>query len=67
MSEERVPYLDTTTTDWADVRFPDGKHSGVRVLRGTSIIEVMREGRKTIVDIATCLPIDLSEKTVYNG
>lgn len=64
MSEERVPY--TTTTQWTDLRFDDGKHTGVRVLRGTTVIEIMREGRKKLVDIAECLPIDLSRETVYN-
>ncbi len=68
MSETKAEYrtnVDTTTTQWADVRFPDGKHTGVRVLRGTTIIEIMRDGRKTIVDTAACLPIDLTRQVVY--
>lgn len=66
MSERRAPYLDSTVIDWVDVRFSDGKHSGVRVLRGTTIIEVQREGRKMLIDTATCLPVDLTIKGVYN-
>lgn len=57
MSERREPYLSTATPDWLDLRFDDGKHTGVRVLRGTTIIEVMREGRKKIMDIADCVPV----------
>jgi hypothetical protein len=67
MSEERVPYLDTTTTAWADVRFADGKHTGVRVLRGTTVIEVQRAGRKLLFNTADCLPIDLIDISEYNG
>lgn len=67
MSEERVPYVaGTATIQWADVRFADGKHTGVRVLRGTTIIEVQREGRKLLLDTATCQPIDLSKQIVYD-
>lgn len=64
MSEERAAYETTTTTDtrWADVRFADGKHTGVRVLRGTTIIEVKRDGRQTIVDVASCIPIEVQQK-----
>lgn len=56
MSEERVAYLESSTTSslWADVRFADGKHTGVRVLRGTSIIEIMRDRRRLVFDIAEC-------------
>lgn len=68
MTEEKVPYLnDTTTTKWADVRFPNGRHTGVRVLRGTTIIEVMRDGCKMIVDISDSLPLDLTVNKAYNG
>lgn len=49
---------------WLDIRFEDGEHAGVRVLRGTTIIEVQRKGRKLLIDIATCLPIDLERINV---
>jgi hypothetical protein len=52
MTEERIPYLETA--QWLDLRFDDGKHTGVRVRLGTTIIEVKRDGRKTLVDIAEC-------------
>lgn len=68
MSEERTVYETATdNTRWADVRFADGKHTGVRVLRGTTIIEVKRDGRQTIVDVASCAPLDLAAKQVYDG
>lgn len=51
---------------WLDIRFEDGEHTGVRVLRGTAIIEVQRKGRKLLIDIATCQPIDQTLKKVYD-
>lgn len=55
------------TPQWADIYFEDGAHTGVRVLRGTTIIEVQRKGRKLLIDTATCKAIDQLEKTVYDG
>ncbi len=63
MTETRAPYV--ATTQWADLRFDDGRHTGVRVLRGTTVIEIMREGRKKLVDITECLPLDSQEKIAY--
>lgn len=65
MSEERVPYLNSIGR-WIDIRFDDGKHTGVRVRLGTTVIEIQREGRQKIVDIAECAPIDLPVKSVYS-
>lgn len=56
----------TNTTEWADVRFADQRHTGVRVLRGQTIIEIQRDGRRIIVDIAEYMPIDQTAKQVYN-
>jgi hypothetical protein len=66
MSEERAPYTVPNDDKWIDVRFADGKHTGVRVLRGTTVIEVIRDRRKTLVDIAEMSTIDLSSKAVYD-
>lgn len=66
MSETRPPYLNTTSHLWLDLRFDDGKHTGVRVLRGTTVIEVQRDGRKKIVDIAECMPIEATPKACYD-
>lgn len=62
MNEQRIPSGDTTVIEWADVRFDDGKHTGVRVLRGTYVIEIKRDGRTRTLDIRTCTPIDLVKK-----
>lgn len=59
-----MSYL-TTTSRWIDIRFDDGKHTGVRVRLGTTVIEIQREGRQKVVDIATCAPIDLPVKSGY--
>lgn len=37
---------------WLDLHFDDGQHTGVRILAGTTIIEVQRKGRKKLVDVA---------------
>lgn len=55
-----------TDTRWEDVRFADGKHTGVRVLRGTTIIEVRRDGRQTLVDVAEIRAIDIPSQLVYD-
>lgn len=52
----------TDNARWADLRFADGKHTGVRVLRGTTVIEVRRDGRQTLVDIATCVALEQQRK-----
>lgn len=56
MIEQRPAYTvpNANSSQWVDVRFEDGQHTGVRVLRGTSIIEAQRNGRKVLFDIAEC-------------
>lgn len=63
MTETRATYH--PSTQWFDLRFDDGKHTGVRVLRGTTVIEIMREGRKKLVDITECLPLEQTENISY--
>lgn len=67
MSEEKAPYQVPNENRWVDLRFPDGKHTGVRVLSGTTVIEVIRDGRKRLFDVAEMQTIDLSSKSVYDG
>lgn len=67
MSERRESYVtDNQPSRWIDICFDDGTHTGVRVRAGTTVIEVQRRGRQKIVDITTCLPIDLADKKVYS-
>lgn len=66
MSESREPYTvpNAPPSRWLDIRFDDGKHTGVRVLIGTSVIEVRRDGRQRIVDISA--PIEAQQKACYD-
>lgn len=54
MSEEHVDYAvpNARASRWLDIRFDDGKHTGVRILAGTTVIEVQRQRRIKVVDIA---------------
>jgi len=56
VSEERAAYAvpNANSSQWYDIRFADGRHTGVRVLRSTSIIEVQRDGRKMLFNISEC-------------
>lgn len=65
MSECREAYLNNTGR-WIDIRFDDGKHTGVRVRLGTTVIEIQREGRQKIVDVTECKTIDPMVKSVYS-
>lgn len=69
MSEEREIYTvpgtsPGKTSRWVDIRFDDGKHTGVRVLYGTTVIEVRRDGRRRILDIAA--PVESIHKVCYD-
>lgn len=66
MSERRELYLAAVPSRWIDIRFNDGKHTGLRVLSGTTVIEIKRDGRKMVVDIVECMPIDLAREKVYD-
>lgn len=66
MSETSAPYAVTGSdgSQWLDVRFDNGEHTGVRILRGTTIIEVQRNGRRKLMDIADCKPLDAHDMIV---
>lgn len=44
--------VDPSGPQWLDVRFDNGEHTGVRILAGTTIIEVQRQRRTKVFDIA---------------
>jgi hypothetical protein len=47
---------------YIDLRFDDGTHSGVRLLRGTSIIEVQRKGVKKLFDLSEYESVETKEQ-----
>lgn len=63
MSEERVPYQVPTDDKWIFVRNHAGRATNVRVLRGTTVIEVLHKGERLLVDIAEPRPIEIKAKT----
>lgn len=46
-----------SSSRWEFLRHENGLPTNVRVLRGTTIIEVMHKGEKKLFDIADYLPI----------
>jgi hypothetical protein len=67
LSEERVAYRLPNDDKWAWVRNAAGRATNVRVLRGTTVIEILHKGEKVIVDISQIEAIDLAVKCAYNG
>jgi hypothetical protein len=65
---KRKPAIpEQNSAQWADLYFDDGRtHTGVRVLRGTTVIEVQHRGRKVLIDIADFVTIDFSQDKVYS-
>jgi len=69
VSETTIPYAvptDEQSTRWVFVRNRQGRATNVRVLRGTSIIEVLHKGERILVDVAQIEAIDLAGKSVYS-
>lgn len=66
MSEERTLYHVPVDDKWVFVRNHAGRVTNVRVLRGTTVIEVLHKGEKVIVDITEMVAIDLTVKKVYD-
>lgn len=66
MSEERVMYRVPRDNNWVFVRNREGRATNVRVLRGTTVIEVLHKGEKVLVDIATIEAIDFPVQSMYN-
>ncbi len=52
LSEQAVQYRVPTDDKWVFVRNREGRVTNVRVMRGTTIIEVLHKGEKILVDIA---------------
>lgn len=62
MSEERVQYRVPTDDKWVFIRNSSGRVTNVRVLRGTTVIEVLHRGERVLVDVAEPLPIEIKAK-----
>lgn len=67
LSETREVYRIPIDERWVFVRNGAGRATNVRVLRGTTIIEVLHRGEKILVDVAEMKAIDFAGASVYNG
>lgn len=62
MSEERAQYRLPVDDKWVFIRNQEGRATNVRVLRGTTVIEVLHRGERVLVDIAQSAPIEIKPK-----
>lgn len=62
MSEQREVYHVPVDERWVFVLNSQGRATNVRVLRGTTVIEVLHKGERMLVDVCEIAAIVIKEK-----